>query len=206
MTRSLGKTIIPVAVKSAAPTRSLADTQSVDLTGRTSVRMSVCCAGSWPVTLARCSRASRRTMARQPSLSNRRSVRARRHMIATIELVRACLLDGSGCACHAGRVQVPGSGEGQRNHVRTACARRGRVGASSTLGGLMGAGRVVGCCWSPSVGGDNAGSSPRSAPRNKGMRYPADPPGVPLIRRVSRTSCWSCATPTSARTVCGCAG
>jgi len=37
--------------------------------------------------------------------------------------------------------------------------------------------------------------------RNKGMRYPADPPTVEEIVLV-----WSCATPAIAPTACACAG
>ena len=62
-----------------------------------------------------------------------------------------------------------------------------------------GAGRAVGCCWSPPVGGHVARVT--GAVRRRATRACAIRP----IRRPWRRSCSSCATPAIARTACACA-
>jgi site-specific recombinase XerC len=42
--------------------------------------------------------------------------------------------------------------------------------------------------WAAAFAGDLAGLSPRRAPRNKGMRYPPDPPSVDEIIAVMRAA------------------
>jgi hypothetical protein len=73
--------------------------------------------------------------------------------------------------CCSSRPESGGVGRLWRN-------RSGVVGRWGVIdaGKDHGAGRVVGCCWSSPVGGHVAGPPARSGARDKGMRYPADPP------------------------------
>ena len=44
------------------------------------------------------------------------------------------------------------------------------------------------CCWSPPLASHDARLSPRASPRNKGLRYPAEPPTIEEIVAVMRAA------------------
>jgi hypothetical protein len=70
--------------------------------------------------------------------------------------------------------------------ARTGCARRGRVGASSTLGGVMEPVVLLDAAGRRRSAATLPGHRRGQAPRNEGMRYPADPPSVEEIVLVMR--------------------